>query len=354
MEGDRPIGRVRFAFDPALVAQAGTPIHRNLSAITREGDTVFLACDEGASLERLLRVDGGFARHRRVPLGELVDLPGGKDGEMDIEGLSIEGRWLWVAGSQSIKRRKVKERRGDAEALKALGDEDWEPNRQFLGRFPLVERDGGLWPVAEEAGRRAAWLRLGGKGRLRRWLSRDRSLRPFLDLPAKENGLDLEGIATRGDRLWIGLRGPVLGQSAIVLELELRISRKGHLKARRIEGRARFRRHFVDTDGQGIRDMKWDGADLLLVTGPVMSGNGPAAVLRLRGFADRRTEGYVGEDEQSLVQRLLYGESVDHPEGLVRWGRDGWLVIHDSPGPDRIGDDPPWVEADLWRLQGAA
>jgi hypothetical protein len=350
MDDGNPIGRVRFTFDPFLVREAGTPIHRNLSAITRESDTAFLACDEGASVERLLRTGDGFGQHRRVRLGEIVDLPGGADGEMDIEGLSVEDRWLWVAGSQSMKRRKVKDRRGDDEALRALGDVDWEPNRQFIGRFPLVERHGGLWPVAKDGERRAAWLRLGGRGRLRKWLSRDPVLRPFLRLPAKENGLDLEGIATRGDRLWIGLRGPVLGQSALVVEVETRLTRNGHLKARRIEGRRRFRRHFVDTDGHGIRDMKWDGDHLLLVTGPVMSGNGPAAVLRLLHFADRREEGYVGEEGQRTIARLPYHESTDHPEGLVRWGRDAWLVIHDSPGLDRSGDEPPWVEADVWRL----
>ncbi len=347
----QPVGTLRFRFDAGLVREAGTPVHRDLSALAREGDTLFLACDEGAAVERLLREEGGFGRHRRVPLHDLVDLPAGPEGEMDIEGLALDGGWLWVVGSQSVKRKKVKEGQAGARSLAALADTDWEGNRQFLGRFPLVEREGGLWPVAKDGPRRAAHLRFGGKGRLRKWLRRDPHLGPFVNLPSKENGLDVEGIVARGSRVWVGLRGPVLGQSAAILEMEMGETKRGHLRPKRIEGRARLRKHFVDTDGQGIRDMKWDGDDLLVVTGPVLTGDGPAAILRLHGFARRREEGYVGEDGQRLVQRLPYRESLDHPEGLVRWDGDRWLVVHDSPGPERVGDDPPWVTADIWQLR---
>lgn len=346
-----PIRRVRLVFDdPAAGGATGRPVHRDLSAAVRDGDTLFLACDEGAGIERLLRDGDGFGHHRHIRLADLVELPGGDDGEMDIEGLAIDGGWLWLVGSQAITRDKVKDGDSGAASLAELRDTDWEANRQFLGRFPLVERHGGLWPVAEDGDRKAAHLRFGGRGRLRRWLRKDRHLRPFLALPSKENGLDVEGIVARGDRVWVGLRGPVLGQSAVVMEMRMRTTRDGHLKARRIAGRRRVRKHFVDTDGLGVRDMKWDGEDLLLVTGPVLSGDGPAAVLRLHGFARRTGEGYVGEDGQALVQRLPYRESSDHPEGLVGLGGPDWMVIYDSPGPERVGEVPPSVAGDVWRL----
>ncbi len=351
MATSAPLRTVRLTFgDAATVKDTRIPIQRDLSAIVRQGDTMFVACDEAAGVDRLLRQGDDFGQHVHIPLSDLIELPGGAEGEMDIEGLAVDSGWLWVIGSQSLKRDKVKDHDTGAESLAALADVDWEENRQFLGRFPLVKRDGGLWPVAEDGDRRAAHLRFGGKGRLRRWLRKDQHLRDFLDLPSKENGLDVEGIVARGDRVWVGLRGPVLGQSAVVLELEMRETRRGHLKARRIEGRSRVRKHFVDTDGLGIRDMKWDGDDLLLVTGSVMSGDGPAAILRLNAFANRRDEGYVGEDGQALVQRLPYRETMDHPEGLVHWQDDEWLVVHDSPAPERVSDDPPWVEGDVWRL----
>ncbi len=348
-----PARTVRLTFrDLPVVDGRPVPVHRDISAVVRDGDTLFVACDEGAGLERLLQDGDGFGHHRHIPLADLVDLPEGPDGEVDIEGLAInrgkDGHWLWIVGSQSLKRDKVKD--NAAEPLADLADVDWDANRQFLGRVPLVEVDGGLWPVAQDGDRRAAHLRFRSKGQLRKWLRRDRHLRDFLNLPSKENGLDVEGIAVRGDRVWIGLRGPVLGESALVLEMEMKLTGKGHLKARRIEGRSRFRKHFVDTDGQGIRDMKWDGDDLLLVTGPVLSGDGPAAILRLHGFAQLSKPGYVGEAGQTLVQRLPYRELADHPEGLVRWDGSEWLVLCDSPGPERSGDHPPYVEGDVWRL----
>ena len=351
MTDREPIRKLRLTFnDPAASRDIGEPVHRDLSAIVREGDTLFLACDEGAGLERLLRDGDGFGRHRHIRLADLVDLPAGEDGEMDIEGLAIDDGWLWIVGSQSIKRDKVKDGDSGAASLAELCDTDWEENRQFLGRFPLVLRDGGLWPVAEDGDRKAAHLKFKGKGKLRKWLKKDAHLKPFVGLPSKENGLDVEGIVARGDHVWVGLRGPVLGQSAVVLEMQMRVTGKGHLKARRISGQARIRKHFVDTDGQGIRDMKWDGEDLLLVTGPVLSGDGPAAVLRLYGFAGRTEQGYVGEDGQRLVQRLPYRESRDHPEGLVCLGGSDWLVIYDSPAAERLGENPPSVEGDVWRL----
>src|SRR5688500_4637943 len=64
------------------------PLHKDLSAVTRTGDCLFLACDETASVERLRRLDNGsFGDHEHFVLDALVDLPIGADGEIDIEGL---------------------------------------------------------------------------------------------------------------------------------------------------------------------------------------------------------------------------------------------------------------------------
>ena len=60
MPGHDPLRRVRLSFDAGLIAKAGTPVHRDLSAAVRDGSTLFLACDEGAGLERLLRDGDGL------------------------------------------------------------------------------------------------------------------------------------------------------------------------------------------------------------------------------------------------------------------------------------------------------
>jgi hypothetical protein len=319
--------------------------------VIRAGTTLFLACDEGAILERLLLDGQGFGSHRRIRLGELIDLPGGPDGEMDIEGLSIEDDWLWVLGSQSLKRKKADKLQQADAPLQKLAKVDWQSNRQFLGRFPLVEHEGGFWPVARHGKRRAMHLKFGGRGRLRRLLAKDPHLASFLDIPAKENGLDVEGIATRGDRVWLGLRGPVVGRNAVILELRLRPTRKSHLKARRIAGRAKLRKHLVDTNGEGIRDMKWDGDDLLIITGPVLSGDGPTSVRRLPGFAQQQERGLFGAEDVRLACDLPDRGGVDHPEGFTKWDGQDWLVVCDSPDPKRVGDEPPYMDAEVWTLR---
>ena len=351
MAEQEPSATVRLTFDGQASGPVGPGPQHNASCVVYAGNTLFLACDEGATLERLLRDGPSFASHRRIRLGELIELPGGPDGEMDIEGLSIEDDWLWVVGSQSLKRKKLHARRQADLPLARLAKVDWQPNRQFLGRFPLVRHEGGLWPVVQDGQRRALHLKFGGQGRLRRWLAKDPHLAPFLEIPSKENGLDVEGIATRGDRVWLGLRGPVLGRNAVILELELRPTRKGHLKARRIDGQARARKHLVDTNGEGIRDMKWDGDDLLLITGPVLSGKGPTSIRRLSSFARRIGRGVVGPEEVTMACDLPDRGEVDHPEGLTKWNGTDWLVVHDSPDPKRVSDEPPCLDAEIWTLR---
>jgi hypothetical protein len=103
-----------------------------------------------------------------------------------------------------------------------------ERNRFFLGRLPLEEEPAAtcVFTLRAKVGdRRAACLRVGGSGGgLARWLRKDPHLAPFLKVPTKENGLDVEGIAVRGERVWLGLRGPVLDGQAVVLDLALKES----------------------------------------------------------------------------------------------------------------------------------
>ena len=117
------------------------PLHKDLSAVTRIGDSLFLACDETASVERLRRLDAGcFAEHQHFTLDGLIDLPAGEDGRMDIEGLSASNGYLWIVGSHSLKRSKPRLDDGDREqALQRMEEIEREPNRYFLGRVPLVE-----------------------------------------------------------------------------------------------------------------------------------------------------------------------------------------------------------------------
>ena len=330
------------------------PLHKDLSAVTRIGDCLFLACDETASVERLRRLDdGSFGDHQHFALDALVDLPAGADGEMDIEGLCADAGFLWIVGSHARKRSKPKRDEADrSQALQSMVEIEREPNRYFLGRIPLVEEAAGLFtPAPSDSERKAAWLKLGKKqSSLERWLAADPHLGPFLKIPAKENGLDVEGLAVRGNRVWLGLRGPVLRGHAVVLDLKLRLKASDRLKARRIDGERRYRKHLLDTRGLGIRDMRFEGDDLLLLVGPTMSLEGPAFVLRWRDAAHDDSSGVIAPERVETVAELPYRLHVDHPEGLELWpeaGAGAVLIIYDAPAPERTDPDTFTVRADV-------
>jgi hypothetical protein len=353
------IGQVDLAFsDWRPLRHVEDPFHKDLSAVARIGDSLFLACDETASVERLRRVnDGRFGDHRHFALDGLVDLPAGADGEMDIEGLCAVDGFLWIVGSHALKRSKPKreESNGD-DALARMERVDREPNRHFLGRIPLVEEAPGLFmPARSDGGRRAAWAKLGKRNSaLTRWLADDPHIGPFLSIPAKENGFDVEGLAVRGDRIWLGLRGPVLRGHAVVLGLEVAEKAPGRLKARRTAGERRYRKHLLDTRGLGIRDMRFDGDDLLLLVGPTMSLEGPAFVLRWRDAVHDDVSGVIDPARIEMVAELPYRLHADHPEGIDLWPEaslGSLLVIYDAPALERTDPDSFTVRADLIGLR---
>ena len=349
------IGQIDLAFsDWRPLRHVEDPLHKDLSAVTRIGDSLFLACDETASVERLRRLkDGRFGEHRHFGLDGLVDLPDGAEGEMDIEGLCVLDDFLWVVGSHALKRSKPKRDESKADdALRRMERVDREPNRHFLGRIPLVEEAPGLFmPTHSDGGRRAAWARFGKRNSaLTRWLADDPHVGPFLTIPAKENGFDVEGLAVRGDRIWLGLRGPVLRGHAVVLDLEIAEKAPGRLKARRLEDGRRYRKHLLDTRGLGIRDMRFDGDDLLLLVGPTMSLEGPAFVLRWRDAVHDVDSGVIAPDRIETVAELPYRLHADHPEGIDLWpeaGPGSLLVIYDAPAPERTDPETFTVRADV-------
>src|SRR5918995_1846127 len=153
------------------------PLHKDLSAVARVGDSLFLACDETASVERLRRLkDGRFGEHQHFALDDLVDLPAGADGEMDIEGLCAIDGFLWIVGSHSLKRSKPKRDESETDnALRRMEQVEREPNRHFLGRIPLVEEASGLFRLIEaDGGRQAAWAKFDKRSSaLTRWVADD-------------------------------------------------------------------------------------------------------------------------------------------------------------------------------------
>ncbi|MEU5882912.1 DUF3616 domain-containing protein [Spirillospora sp. NPDC047279] len=338
--------RVELRFGHASV-EAET--HTNLSAVRQDGSCLWVAGDETATIERLTAATDAAGRvtayegHRTVSLADLVTLPAGPDEEADIEGLARANGWLWAIGSHSLKRKKIKEGQSDAKSRKRLGTVVREENRYILARLPLVTGADGLPDVVRGDGEHTAAV-LGGHGdSITDLLADDPHLAPFLPIPSKDNGIDIEGIAVQGDRVYIGFRGPVLRGWAVLLEIhpETHPDDPGRLRLRPLgEGGARYRTHFLDLGGLGIRDLCPHGDDLLILTGPTMDLDGPVQVVRWPGAAKVQAPDIVPAAELELVGELPYGAGDDHAEGIAVLDEPDavgprLLVVYDSPSQER-------------------
>ncbi|MFZ5476544.1 MAG: hypothetical protein ACOZNI_07170 [Myxococcota bacterium] len=130
-------------------------------------------------------------------------------------------------------------------------------------------------------------------------------------------GLNVEGAVDVGGKLWLGLRAPLVGGKALLVETD--------------EGKAsRFLE--VDLGGAGIRELvPWRGG-VLAITGPVddtAADHGlwwlatiESAPVRLPVSLPPRTEGLaVADDGQAIWVTDGDGKAGDKCEEPARWGR---------------------------------
>ncbi|MGQ0575801.1 MAG: DUF3616 domain-containing protein [Pseudonocardia sp.] len=353
-------GRVELRFRDETVRLGN---HVNLSAVRTEGRHLWLAGDETATIERLT-LDSPAAPtvgddQRSFALDALVDLPGPPEQEADIEGIARSGDWLWAVGSHSLVRRRAKAQHDDAKVFRRLARVRREANRFVIARLAVETGADGVPALVRTAadGRRSALVGGAGAENLADLLVDDEHLAPFLAIPSKDNGLDVEGLAVHGDALYVGLRGPVLRGWAVVLELapETDPADPGRLRLGPLPDGARYRKHLLDLGGLGVRDLCPDGEDLLVLAGPSMALSGPVRVYRWHGAARAETSRVVRGAELTPVGELAHGVGEDHAEGiaLLATGVDGapaqLLVVYDSPGAGRR-PTPVSVLADRLRL----
>lgn len=351
---------ITLTFNPKLNRiSKNKNLQDGLSAVTQIGSTIWVANDEGTSLERLSLVrdrnPGGlaFSSHDQFALADFIRLPrkvkGSKNQpEMDVEGLAYAEGYLWLVGSHSLIRSKPELGDGDKKARQQLQQVSRTGNRYLLVRIP-VEEANGTPTLAKKAmwdGKKLVAAQLRGDDRgndLTKALRHDEHLGPFLGIPGKDNGFDIEGLALVGQRIFLGLRGPVLRGWAVILELEIKENgkRPGFLKLKSIgpKGR-RYRKHFLHLDGLGIRDLCVQGPDLLILAGPTMSLDGPVKVFRWKGGADPKGESRIAKNDLSRLLEIPHGEDVGHAEGMTVFSPDGGparslLVVYDSVSKSR-------------------
>jgi Protein of unknown function (DUF3616) len=348
-----PIAKATLEFDPArLMITEEADLRRGLSAVVHRGEELWLACDEGCRLERLSRTAGPdlhFGVHATFGLHDLLAMPALPSEEADVEGLDVDGGFLWLVGSHSSKRKKPDANDTPAKVAEKLAKPPKrDGNRHVLARIPLDGREpkkiigearaGSIATTPTSSALLDAIVQ-----------SNDPHLSPFITIPGKDNGFDIEGLAVRGSRVIVGLRGPVLREWACLLQLEIEAGPAGALQLKPLDGAAVYRKHFVKLAGLGLRDLAWLDDDLLMLAGPTMAHDGPIEIWRWKGAAQ------AAAAQAADVRRVLtlpIGEEADRAEGLTSFEPGppaSVLVVFDSPSDARLVA-PSSVRADVFRL----
>lgn len=315
---------------------------RNLSAAAAIGKALWTASDETSTIERLVWTGTGYGNAKSFRLDDYFPLPARKH-EVDVEGMALDGRKLWLIGSHSLTRSNPHKDKNDP-APKRISDFA-EPSKRIrrclLGYLTLSE-DGTS--IDDAADRRAPCLPFEQDDNdLRGELAKDPYIAPFLALADKENGLDIEGLSVDGKRVLLGLRGPVL-RSQVALIVELRIEEKDgvlHLKHLSKDG-PRHWTHFLPLDGVGIRDMQARGDDLVLLSGPTMGFDAPFATHVWKG--GMTADGPTLVDPKDVKRGPITALGGGGKPEVLSWlrlpnGREGWLVLHDAPAETRYTKD---------------
>ena len=325
----------------------------NISTLAAVGDVLFCASDETSSIERLEfdEKTQSFRKHQSCPLGKLFPALTGAGKEADIESLAIDGGYLWVAGSQSLKR-SVRE---PAQSLDEFAALEWDVKRALLGRIPIAADGQGKATLAASDGPRHAAMMQIGKTRsdgLRGLLKNDTLLKDFIDLPSKENGFDVEGLAVASGKVVLGLRGPVLASHALLIVLALEEDGDGWLAPQPINGRP-YRMQAVHLDGLGIRDLLFDGTRLIVLGGPTQKIESVQRIFAIDDFFARPE--IIAQEDRHLLMTLPIGAWGDHAEGMTFFkekSRLRLLVAHDSASPDRWDQGRDRLVIDAFNLPG--
>jgi len=353
------LSRALLHFDDAT-----TDLPRDLSAtaITADG-SMWLGSDERQTLERLMPIAPYvFGEHQSFQIRDYLHLHDAAS-EIDIEGMDYADHYLWFTGSHSMKRTKAKGKH-ERKDIARLATVRPEINRFLLARIPVI----GNMPFAacshpEQPQRMltaAALEQRGDTNTLIEALREDEHLGPFLAFPLgdKENGFNIEGLAVRDGRVFLGLRGPVLGGWAIILDVEIDETEPGVLALTTMQDTQRaYKKHFVDLDGLGIREIQFHGDDLLILAGPTMQVEGAMKLFRFRNALEQVDDSLSSQadGDLELVFVLPFTLGADHAEGMACLPclnqPDALLMVYDSPHPVRIGEKGT-LFVDIFQLPG--
>lgn len=233
----RPLGP---PLDAAGSYDASPSTRRSVSGIACDRDEkrsrhkCVVALDEGAQA-RFAELGTGHYRADDAPVVLSQNAI-----ELDAEGAAADGTYFYVTGSHSVKRKDCAENRGSHVVI----------------RFPVAADAGTAIPDRSEPAGLVSTDKL--------W----KSLSEIPELGADKclnqaKGLNIEGLAAKGDRLFFGLRGPAADGAAFIVSVD----KDALFSNSAADLRLQIKRLDV-APGHGVRDMAAVNDGLLLIIGP--------------------------------------------------------------------------------------
>lgn len=267
----------------------------DLSGVVVVQDFLVLGADEGHLLQ-IFRHDpksGTWRLHQRLALAK-------RDQETDIEAITYGAGCLYIVGSHSYHRRRMRPEFSSRRNRQRLQEIDRDSSRNHLYRVPFDSKGGKLGKVSDID--------------LSKRLGRDPLLKRFFGLPSKENGIDIEGMSFRRKKLYVGFRGPVLRENHVpVMVFEFDRLKEYQLR-------------FVRLGGQGIRDMAALKQGFLVLSGPVNNSPGPFCLWWWDGFDQ------VPGKDRTVRDAVMLG-AVSTPGGAKA---EGLALVGQSEGQAEV------------------
>jgi hypothetical protein len=351
------LSRILLRFDTSSTDLVG---NISAAAISPDG-SLWTGSDELNTVERLSPIEPFlYGNQQSFAIADFFPI-NDEDGEIDIEGMHYGNHYLWLTGSHSTKRKQPKGRNPEKD-IRRLMEVATEPNRYLIARIPLV--DGLLvksYPHPKKPEKELTAARLQSQDTtnlLFEVLKQDEHLGEFVanPLPSKENGFDVEGLAVCKNRLFLGLRGPVLRGWAVVLEIEVTESEPGILTLQPFKSGQLYRKHFLDLDGMGVRELCFHDDHLLILAGPTMDLAGATRLFRHKHILQQSDDSIACQGDGSLdaLLDLPFHPTADKAEGLTLFpcfGKtEAFMVLYDSPQPARMLE-PGATLVDVFKLE---
>jgi hypothetical protein len=249
--------------------------NEDVSAVAVFGDRLFLGADEGSQIQVLKKIPEGSA----YQVVQNIDLPVPvKNKEIDIEGIAIANNTVYVVGSHSLNRKIIKSDLTYQDNLKRIEKIEDDTNRQGIYRLELDPNT--AQPISEIK-----------RESLSNITKNNKILKTFITIPSKENGIDIEGIAVKEDKLYLGFRSPILRDNYVPVLV---------VKFEDINQENSYQISYVNLNGNGIRDLTAVDKGFLVLAGAGGDGNSPYQLYLWDG-----KDNIPGTDKQLTTPKLL-------------------------------------------------